>query len=98
MYAVLSIMQSCTVTPSSLVTSAKQAACLHAVQVHKAKLRRQKVTRKQRKRAAAYEVHQTDTVDVNSIAQVHDVSVSEIERINAGNAANCASHGYVSCL
>lgn len=52
-------------------------------QVHKAKLRKQKVTRKQRKRAAAYEVQPAASNDINNIALVHNVSVSEIERINA---------------
>ena len=54
--------------------------------MHKAKLRKQKISRKQRKRATACSQYMLGPGDdISSIAREHNVLVSDIERLNAGD-------------
>ncbi|KAL0020648.1 hypothetical protein WJX79_000580 [Trebouxia sp. C0005] len=54
-------------------------------QVHKAKLRKKKFSRRQRKQAAAYTRHiVAPGDDLGSIARANNVLVSDIERLNTG--------------
>ena len=57
----------------------------HLLQVHKAKLRRKKFSRRQRKQAAAYSQHLVAPGDdLASIARANGVLVSDVERLNTG--------------
>ena len=55
------------------------------LQVHKAKLRKKRFSRRQRKQAAAYTQHiVAPGDDLRSIARANNVLVSDIERLNTG--------------
>ncbi len=55
------------------------------LQVHKAKLRKKRFSRRQRKQAAAYTQHiVAPGDDLQSIARANNVLVSDIERLNTG--------------
>lgn len=63
-------------------------ATLHAClpQVHKAKLRKQRFSRKQRKQAQAFRQHMVaPQEDIGSIARKHNILVADIERLNTGS-------------
>ena len=65
--------------------SATASGLMTILQVHKAKLRKQKVSKQQRQRAAACTYHVVSPGDnVSSVARANNVLVSDIERLNAG--------------